>query len=116
MVILKLIQKEFNHDAQIIFIWKLQKLTHILEYTDILKKLHELNNFKYQDYIIEWNHNHNMYQITNTEELKNALKELYRKYIKDRCIRFHITPLSYYHEYEPPPPYEIPSSSSSSLL
>lgn len=55
MVIFKLIQKEYNHDAQIIFIWKLQKLTHILEYEDILKKLHELNNFKYKDYIIQWN-------------------------------------------------------------
>ncbi|VDO86806.1 unnamed protein product [Schistosoma curassoni] len=68
-----------------------------------------------QSISIDSQDNHNLYQITNTEDLKNALKQLYRKYIKDRCIRFHITPLSYYHEYGPPPPYEITSSSSSLL-
>ncbi|CAH8546670.1 unnamed protein product [Schistosoma turkestanicum] len=110
MVILKLIQHDQDHDAQIIFVWKLQKLTNILEYTDILNKLHEFNNYKYQDYIIEWNYNYNRHRIQNTQDLKNALKQLYRNYIKNRCIQFHITPLCHYHEYGPPPPYEIPSS------
>ncbi|KAK4468634.1 hypothetical protein MN116_007821 [Schistosoma mekongi] len=110
MVTLKLIQKEQDNDDQIIFLWKLPKLSNILEYKDIVKKLHELNNFKYKDYIIEWNYDHRMCQITNTQDLKLALKELYRYYIKNHCIRFHITPVLHFHEYGPPPPYEVYSS------
>ncbi|CAH8592231.1 unnamed protein product [Heterobilharzia americana] len=110
MVILKLIQKEQGYDEKIIFLWKLQKPTYILEFADILKKLHEFNNFKYKDYIIHWNGDHGVYQITNTQDLRDALKELYRKYIKDRCVRLHVTPLPHYHEYGPPPPYELCSS------
>ncbi|CAH8864253.1 unnamed protein product [Trichobilharzia szidati] len=106
MVVFKLIQKEQGYDAEVIFIWRLQKLTNVLEYADILRKLHELNNFKHKDYVIKWNSGRSVYQITNTEDLRYALKELYRKYIKDHCVRLHVTPLSHYHEYGPPPPYE----------